>query len=77
MEDENGYIVNLELIRKPCIEKGYSLQKMVNLTAINSVAQQTKLLSFNASLEEACVCSKASVFSIVAGEMQKLANQTK
>jgi PAS domain S-box-containing protein len=47
------------------------------LTAINSVAQQTKLLSFNASLEAARVGSKASGFSIVASEMQKLANQTK
>jgi hypothetical protein len=34
MEDEKGYVVNLELIRKTRIEKGYSLQKMVNLIEI-------------------------------------------
>ncbi|OJG87919.1 hypothetical protein RV16_GL000440 [Enterococcus saccharolyticus] len=47
------------------------------LVDINSVAQQTKLLSFNASLEAARVGNKASGFSVVASEMQKLANQTK
>ncbi len=34
MEDEKGYVVNLDLIRKIRIEKWYSLQKMVNLIEI-------------------------------------------
>jgi hypothetical protein len=38
MEDEKGYVVNLELIRKTRIEKGYSLQKMVNLIEIGLVS---------------------------------------
>lgn len=52
-------------------------QIAVILTSINSVAYQTKLLSFNASLEAARVGDKAAGFNVVVSEMQKLAEQTK
>lgn len=35
MEDGKAYKMNLELIKKARIEKGDSLQKMVNLTALS------------------------------------------
>ena len=54
-----------------------SQQVTAVLHDIDRIAQQTKLLSFNASIETARIGEQAAGFRVVADEMQKLAEQTK
>ena len=54
------------------------LQKITTISiAINGIAMKTNILSFNASLEAARAGNSGNGFSIVAGEMQKVAENIK